>query len=156
MRRVDPAARTAAITRAVLRALHARDWAPVTEFPLPDGRRADILALTPGGDVVIVEVKSGLPDLRADAKWPSYAAWCDSLYFAVDADFPAGRLPDAAGVIVAAGGDAAILRPAPTLPLAPARRRALTLRAARLAAARLFALSDPAGAAEARAALRLA
>lgn len=152
---MDAPARTLSVTRAATRFCALRGWAPLTEMPLPDGRRADILALLPDGDIAIIEVKSCLRDLQADAKWPDYRAWCDRLYFAVDLDFPQAWLPPDTGLIVAEDRDAALLREAPEHRLAPARRRALLLRLAMLAAGRLAALADPAGAAELRAALRL-
>lgn len=131
-----------------------RGWAPLTEMPLPDGRRADIMALTPEGQFLVLEVKSGPRDFLADAKWPDYRAWCDRLYFAVDLDFPQALLPEDSGLVMAAGLEAALLREAPHHPLAAARRRALLHRFARQAAGRLAALHDPAGQAELRAALR--
>jgi hypothetical protein len=143
------------VTRAALRFCALRGWAPVEQVPLPDGRRADILALLPTGDFAIIEVKSCARDFLADAKWHDYRAWCDRLYFAVDLDFPQALLPEQAGLLVTEDRDAALLREAPAHRLAPARRRSLLQRTAMLAAGRLAALSDPAGAAELRAALRL-
>lgn len=146
--------RTTGICRAAMRFCASRGWAPVTEVSLPNGRRADILALLPNGGFAIIEVKSGARDFLADSKWPEYRAYCDALYFAVDLDFPAGLLPDDCGLVVADGLEATLLRDAPPHPLAPSRRRALLHRFARQAAGRLAALADPAGFAELRAALR--
>lgn len=155
MRAMDAPARTLAVTRAAMRFCVLRGWAPVEQVPLPDGRRADILALLPNGDFAIIEVKSCARDYLADAKWEDYRAWCDRLFFAVDLDFPQDLLPPEAGLVVTEDRDAALLRDAPDHRLAPARRRALLHRVAQLAAGRLAALSDPAGTAEIRAALRL-
>ena len=152
---MDAPARTLSVTRAAMRFCALRGWAPVEQVPLPDGRRADILALQPTGDFVILEVKSCARDYLSDAKWPDYRAWCDRLYFAVDLDFPQDLLPEDAGLVVAEDRDAALLREAPEHRLAPARRRSLLHRYAMLAGGRLAALSDPAGAAEMRAALRV-
>ncbi|MBR0680988.1 MmcB family DNA repair protein [Roseomonas eburnea] len=152
---MDAPARTLAVTRAAARFCALRGWAPVEQVPLPDGRRADILALQPSGDFVILEVKSCARDFLSDAKWPDYRAWCDRLYFAVDLDFPQELLPQDTGLVIAEDRDAALLRDAPDHRLAPARRRALLHRYAMLAGGRLAALADPAGAAELRAALRL-
>lgn len=148
-------ARTLAVTRAAARFCAIRGWAPVEQVPLPDGRRADILALRPDGDFVILEVKSCARDYLTDGKWTDYRAWCDRLYFVVDLDFPQGLIPEEVGLVVAEDREAALIREAPEHRLAPARRRSLVHRMAMLAAGRLAALSDPAGAAEMRAALRL-
>jgi len=123
--------------------------------PLPNGRRADILALRPDGCFACIEVKSGERDFLADAKWPEYREFSDALFFAVDDDFPQALLPEDVGLIVACDGAAELLREAPAHPLAPARRRALLHRFAWLAASRLAMLEDPAGAALLRAALRV-
>jgi hypothetical protein len=155
MQGMDAPARTFAVTRAAMRFCVLRGWAPVEQVPLPDGRRADILALLPSGDFAILEVKSCARDYLADGKWADYRAWCDRLFFAVDLDFPQDLLPPDAGLVVTEDRDAALLRDAPEHRLAAARRRALLHRVAQLAAGRLAALSDPAGAAELRAALRL-
>jgi len=146
--------RSLAIRRAAARLCGRLGWAPLHEVTLPNFRRADILALRGDGGLVCIEVKSGARDFLADGKWPEYRAFCDALYFAVDADFPLDLLPGEAGLIVAAAGAADILREAPVHPIAPARRRALLHRFATLAALRLAALEDPAGAADLRTALR--
>ncbi len=148
-------ARTLSVTRAAARFCALRGWAPVEQVPLPDGRRADILALRPDGDFVILEVKSCARDFLSDGKWHDYRAWCDRLYFAVDLDFPQELLPEDVGLVVAEDREAALIREASEHRLVAARRRSMMHRMAMLAAGRLAALADPAGAAEMRAALRL-
>ena len=150
-----PPERTATICRAAARFCAQRGWAPVAEMPLPNGRRADILALQPDGCFAILEVKSCARDFLTDQKWPDYREFSDRLYFAVDLDFPQELLPQDAGLVVADGLDAALVREAPSHALAPARRRALLHRYAMLAASRPAALTDPSGFAELRAALRV-
>jgi hypothetical protein len=132
------------IVRGVVRLLASLDYRLLTEFALPDGRRADIAAIDPRGGFAIVEVKSSVADFRADAKWGLYRSYCDVFFFAVDPAFPRELLPDDVGVIVADAFQAARLRPAPLTLLNAARRRALMLRFARTAAARLAALTDSA------------
>lgn len=139
--RQSPTARM--VQRGVLRHLGALGLASVTEFSLVSGRRADILALDGKGEVVIVEIKSSVQDFRTDAKWPEYRAFCDRLLFAVPMDFPLAILPDDAGLLVADAYGAQMLREGPRHPLAPATRRALTLRFARTAARRLCTMQDP-------------
>ena len=56
--------------------------------------------------------------------------------------FPHDLIPDHAGLIVADGFGGAIVRESPALVLAPARRKALTLRFARAAADRLMRVDD--------------
>lgn len=127
---------TLGVTRGAARLLLDMGYAPLAEVCLPNGRRADVMAIGPRGDIVIVEVKSGIEDYRVDRKWPEYAPYCDAFYFAVSPEFPEGVLPDDPGLIVADGFGGAVVRPAPSAPLAPARRKALTLALARLGALR--------------------
>jgi hypothetical protein len=146
--------RSLAVRRATARLCGRLGWAPVHEVPLPNGRRADILALRPDGGFACIEVKSGLRDFLTDAKWPEYREFSDALYFAVDDDFPLDLLPAEVGLIVACEGAAEMIREAPSHSLPTARRRALLQRFAWFAALRLAALQDPAGAADLRVALR--
>ncbi|ACI99908.1 MULTISPECIES: MmcB family DNA repair protein [Rhodospirillales] len=138
-----PSEAAAAITRGVRRALADRGIATLVEFPLANGRRADVFGLAEDGGVLIVEVKSCVADFRADHKWPDYREFCDCFYFAVAADFPQELIPDGCGLMVADAFGAEVLREAPVLKLAAARRKAVTLRAAQAAAARLHRLEDP-------------
>lgn len=147
--------RAALIGRATARLCLRLGWMPLHEVPLPNGRRADILALRPDGDFMCIEIKSGPRDFLTDQKWPEYRDFSDALFFAVDADFPHVLLPEETGLIVSAGLEADLLRDAPSHRLASARRRALTQRFATLAAGRLAMLEDPAGAIDLRAALRV-
>ena len=139
------AAITRAVTRGAARLFEDLGQAVVTELRLANGRRADIVALAPDGTVTIVEVKSGIPDFAADRKWEEYGPFCDRFFFAVSAEFPTERLPDAevCGLIVADAWGAEILRDAPVVRLVAARRKAITLRFATTAARRLRGLEDP-------------
>lgn len=127
---------TSALTRGVMRLFVDMGLAPLAEFQLANGRRADIAALDRKGRVTIVEVKSCRADYEADAKWPDYLDFCDAFYFAVGPAFPRDILPDEAGLILADAYGAAIAAPAHDRPLAGARRKALTLRFARQSALR--------------------
>lgn len=133
------------LARGVCRALAALGYASLCEFPLRNGRRADILALGPVGEFVIVEIKTSPADFRADRKWPHYRDYADRFYFAVPIHFPAALIPEHCGLMVADAFGAQVLRDGPAAPLAAARRRALTLRFAQVAAARLSRILDPEG-----------
>lgn len=138
-----PASGAVPIFRGVRRALAARGFVSMAEFRLASGRRADVLAMDGAGTVVIVEVKSCVADFRSDQKWPEYRDWCDAFYFAVDDAFPTELIPDDCGLMVADAYGAEILREAPEHRLAPARRKALTLRIALTGAGRLHRIEDP-------------
>ena len=127
---------TGVVTRGAARLLVALGYAPLAEVGLPNGRRADLMALGPRGEIAIAEVKSCHEDYRVDRKWGEYLPYCDAFYFAVAPEFPREVLPEEPGLIVADGFGGAVLRPAPSSPLAAARRKALTLAFARLAAMR--------------------
>jgi hypothetical protein len=100
-------------------------------------------ALSASGEVWIVEIKSGVPDWRSDEKWPEYRAFCDRLFFAVDRSFPSALLPPDAGLIIADRYGGEIVRDAPLVKLAGARRKTIALCFARTAASRLMLLRDP-------------
>lgn len=134
---------TRLLARGVQRLLIDRNYAPVLELTLGNGRRADVAAIGPKGDIVIVETKSGVEDYVVDFKWPEYRDYCDAFYFAVTEEFPRALIPEDAGLIVADGFGGEIIREAPRLPLAGARRKAVTLAFARAAAARLFGAALP-------------
>ncbi len=136
------------IARGVRRLLRARGFSSVTELPLIDGRRADIVAVNGEGEVLIVEVKSSPADFRADHKWRDYLSACDRLYFAISEATPAALMPGEAGLIIADPYGAEILREADFRRMASATRRALLLRFAQAAADRLHRLADPHGSPE--------
>jgi hypothetical protein len=127
------------ISRGVARLLSAHGLAPVPEVSLANGRRADVVAITGGGEVWIVEIKSSVDDFRADRKWPEYRAYCDRLLFAVAPAFPRDILPADTGLIVADRYGGEIIRGAPEHRLSGARRKAVTLRVVHAAALRLQA-----------------
>lgn len=127
---------TSALTRGVSRLFRDLGLAPMAEFRLPNGRRADIAGLCPKGRLIIAEIKSCEADFSADGKWEDYLGFCDEFYFAVNADFPQGLLPAGEGLIDADGFGGAVVRPSVERAMAPARRKAITLRFARQAAGR--------------------
>ena len=139
----DPQAPATLLARGITRALEQLGYASLVEFPLANRRRADILALGRSGDLIIIEIKCSVADFRSDRKWILYRDFADRLYFAVTNDFPALLIPEECGLIVADGFGAAILRHGASTPLAPARRKALTLRFALAAASRLRRQLDP-------------
>jgi len=134
---------TLSVTRGAARLMVDLGYAPLLEVCLPNGRRADVMAIGPRGDIVICEVKSGIEDYRVDRKWGEYGPFCDAFYFAVAPEFPSDILPDQPGLIVADSFGGAVVRDAPLARLAPARRKALTIAFARLGAMRT--LRDYAG-----------
>ena len=125
-----------ALARGVVRMLAQHDRPALTEVTLRNSRRADVMAIGRDGTVWIVEVKSSVVDYRSDAKWQEYRDFCDRFFFAVPPDFPAEIIPDDCGLIIADTYDVAIVREAPDLKLNAARRKAVTLRFARMAAER--------------------
>jgi hypothetical protein len=136
------------VARGVTRLFCRRDLFSICEVPLPNGRRADMMAIDAKGGLTIVEIKVAKADLVGDCKWTDYLDYCDHFYWAVPPFLAAileheRYLPGAAGLIVADRYDAAIVRDAAHRPLAPARRKAELLHFARRAARRLSAQIDP-------------
>jgi hypothetical protein len=130
------------VARGVSRLLLQEGYSPILEFTLPNGRRLDVAALGPGGEVLGIEIKVALADLRGDGKWPEYLDYCDLFYFAIPPDFPHEHVPHQTGLIVADryGGD--IIKEAEAQSLHASRRKAVTISFARLAAERLSRTLD--------------
>ena len=85
-RRQSPVA--AEMQRGVCRALRALGLSVVTELSLANGRRADVVALSGGGDMLIVEIKSCLLDFQTDGKWHGLSRLLRPALFRGLADFP--------------------------------------------------------------------
>jgi hypothetical protein len=131
------------IQRGVARLMRASGLAVLPEFTLATGRRADLLGVSEAGEIWIVEIKSSPEDFRTDAKWPEYRDHCDRLFFAIPMSMDPGMMPSDAGLIVADGWGADILRHAEAQALHASRRKAVILAFARAAALRLHGLYDP-------------
>ena len=145
---VDAPPIAADVARGVTRLLCRQDLFAICEMPLPNGRRADLMAIDSKGGLTIVEIKVAKSDLLGDGKWLDYLEYCDRFYWAVPPHLASileeeRYLPREAGLIVADRYDAAVAREAAHRPLAPARRKAELLRFARRAARRLAAQIDP-------------
>ena len=125
------------VARGVSRVLMQEGYSPILEFTLANGRRLDVAALGNDGAVLGVEIKVALADLRGDAKWPEYLEFCESFFFAIPPDFPDEHVPPNTGLIVADRYGGAIVRPSPVWQIHASRRKAVTLRFAKVAAERL-------------------
>lgn len=128
---------TSDIARGVVRLLTDLGMAALPELPLANGRRVDLIGLGRDGGIHVIEIKSSRADFMTDRKWPEYLEFAEHFYFAVAAGFPLDLLPAEEGLILADRFGAELVRPARYRPLAGARRKALTLRFARVAAQRL-------------------
>jgi hypothetical protein len=137
----EPLARL--LARGLTRHFLQRGLCAIPEVPLPNGRRADLVALGRAGEITIVEIKSSVADFRSDAKWRDYLGFCDRFYFASHVDVPAAIFPEEAGLILCDGFGAEILREDGRRALPGPTRKALTIAFARLAATRLAGLLDP-------------
>ncbi|MCL6250028.1 MmcB family DNA repair protein [Altererythrobacter sp. KTW20L] len=141
--------RSLAVARGIGRLFARNDIWMIPEMPLRNGRRADLMGVDPKGRIVIVEIKCARGDLMGDGKWPDYLDFCDRFFWGLPPELDRACLegedfrPDLCGVIVADEYDAEIIRPAPSQPLAPARRKVEVERLARAALRRHQVLLDP-------------
>lgn len=131
------------LARGVCRHLRQHDFASLEEFVPERGKRVDVMALGPKGEIWVIECKSSRVDFTSDSKWGGYLEWGDRYFWAVDQAFPTDLLPEGTGLIIADAYDAEILRFGPETKLAPARRKVLTQKFARTAAQRLHGYRDP-------------
>jgi hypothetical protein len=125
------------VARGVSRVLMQEGFSPILEFTLANGRRLDVAALGPDGTVMGVEIKVAVADLKGDTKWPDYLEFCELFYFAIPPDFPDELVPPGTGLIIADRYGGAIVRPSPVAQIHASRRKAVTLRFAKVAAERL-------------------
>lgn len=133
------------VARGASRLLLQEGFSPILEFTLANGRRLDIAALGADGTIMGVEIKVATADLKADIKWPEYLEFCELFYFAIPPDFPDEFVPSDTGLIVADRYGGAIVRPSPVTTIHASRRKAVTLRFAKVAAERLNLALELAG-----------
>lgn len=137
------------VARGICRLFARNDIWCIPEMPLRSNRRADLMGIDAKGRLIIVEIKVNRSDLLGDGKWTDYLDHCDRFYWGVPAHLDRspleseGFLPQSCGVIVADAYDAEIVRPAPSLPLAAARRKAEIERLARTSLRRNLIGIDP-------------
>jgi hypothetical protein len=110
----------------------------LAELSLSSGRRADLISISPKGEIWIIEIKSSIEDFRVDKKWPDYRPHCDRLFFASHSGVPAEIFPLDCGLMISDGYGAHMLRDAPEHRLAPPARKAIMLHYAKTAARRLM------------------
>jgi len=127
------------VARGVSRLLLQEGFSAILEFTLANGRRLDVAALGNDGTILGVEIKVAVPDLKGDMKWPEYLEFCELFYFAIPPEFPDEFVPEGTGLIVADRYGGAIVRPSPVAAIHASRRKAVTLRFAKVAAERLNA-----------------
>ena len=126
------------VARGVPRPLIQEGFSPILEFTLANGRRLDVAALGADGTVAGRRDQGrAFADLQGDTKWPEYLDFCELFYFAIPPDFPDEHVPPGTGLIVADRYGGAIVRPSPIAQLHASRRKAVTLRFAKVAAERL-------------------
>lgn len=131
------------LARGVCRHLLEHDFATLEEYVPERGKRVDVMALGPRGELWVIECKSSLADFQVDAKWDGYLDWCDRFFWAVDTEFPTELLPEDTGLIIADAYSAEVIRMAPEARLPGARRTAILRKFARDAARRHHWLRDP-------------
>lgn len=146
----DPRTNTAMdVARGIARMFHRLSLVALIEVPLPNGRRADMVAIDPRGQIIIVEIKVAKSDLLLDKKWPEYLEWCDQFYWALPPSLDPSHIDSGpaqssrCGLIIADRYDASIVKEAAIVSLAPARRRSELLRVGRLAMRRMMVSQDP-------------
>lgn len=131
------------LARGVCRHLLTYDFVSIEEFSPERGKRVDVAALGPKGEIWVIECKSSRADFQTDAKWPGYLDWCDRYFWAVDEAFPVDLLPDETGIMIADAYAAEIVRMDEPRKLPAARRNAVIRKFARDAARRLHWVRDP-------------
>ena len=103
------------VARGVARLFARNDIWCLTEMPLRNGRRADMMGIDAKGQVIIVEIKVQRGDLLGDGKWPDYLDFCDRFFWALPPGMDRSPLegdayrPDCCGIVVADGYDLSLI-----------------------------------------------
>src|SRR6476619_5751485 len=92
----------AEVARGVTRLFCRQDQFAVCEMPLPNGRRADLMAIDSMWCFTIVESKVAKADLLGDGKWADYLDYCDRFFWSVPPQL--ARILDEARYLRAAAG----------------------------------------------------
>ena len=71
------------------RLLLEEGYSPILEFTLPNGRRLDVAAIGPGGEMLGVEIKVALADLKGDTQMAGISGLLRPVLFRHPAGFPA-------------------------------------------------------------------
>lgn len=74
-------------------------------------RKADVVANSVRGDLIIVEIKSCHADLTTDRKWRSYLPFCDKFYFCFGADHWLARETEIRTIVKGTGAGVLVLDP---------------------------------------------
>ncbi len=130
------------IRRGTVRLLRTLGFSAAAEISLGSGRRTDLIAIGPTGEILIIEIKSSVADFQSDEKWIEYRSHCDRLLFAVSPIFPKYLIPNDLGLIVADEYGGAILREGESRSMPPATRKALYIKIARTVSSRLSMIYD--------------
>lgn len=68
------------LARGVSRHLRSHGFVSVEEFVPERGKRVDVMALGPKGEIWVIECKSSRADFQSDQKWEGYLEWCDRYF----------------------------------------------------------------------------
>lgn len=68
------------LARGVCRHLLTHNFTSLEEFTPERGKRVDVMAIGPKGEIWVIECKSGREDFRSDHKWRGYLEWCDRFF----------------------------------------------------------------------------
>lgn len=105
------------IRQLVARYYTRKRWAVHFEVGLCKGgrRRADVVAMTMGAYIVIVEVKSSPADFKSDHKWHEYLKYSNQFYFALtDATYSKVKdlIPVGVGVMICTNSKVKVVKKA--------------------------------------------
>lgn len=131
------------IQRGAMRHLSLLGYVSVSELTLPNGRRADLVAMSDSGHILILEIKSSRQDFLVDQKWQDYLDFCDSFAFALHMDGPVDLIPEDQGLLICDAYGGEFIRQPLDMKMSAARRKAIYQRIIQHAARRLHSLMDP-------------
>ena len=131
------------ILRNTMRFLANKGYQIISEFALPNKKRVDLIAINLKREILIVEVKSNIKNLKIDKKWKKYLKYCNFFYFALNNYQKVINIKKNIGIIKTNNLKTEIIQKPKYNKISIKRKSAIILKFALSAASKFHRLIDP-------------
>ena len=131
------------ILKNTMRFLSNNGYQVISEFALPNKKRVDLIALNTKREILIVEVKSNIKDLKNDKKWRKYLKYCNLFYFAFNNYQKIANVKENIGIIKTNNQTTKIIQKSKFNKISAYKKNTIILKFALSAASKFHRLVDP-------------